>query len=316
MLLHPAAQLSWTNFTVHPSTAIGIAALGAAYFMRARRGPSAADRFPVTLGDLSQADAAQLDAAAAHQGPSAAQRASFVLSMILLFFTLNGPLHDLSDTYLFSAHMVQHLVLTLIVPPLMILGTPAWMLRPLLRNKSVYRIARSVTAFGACFAIFNIVLAFWHLPPMYNLALAQHPVHIFQHLMFITASVFMWWPLTSPLPELPRASYPVQMLYCFVMVIPMSVISIYIAMADTLLYPAYAVAPRVLGITPMLDQQYGGLIMWIPGGLFFYAIMTVVFFKWSGRGEDSEASAQVGWVPGVANLAATNFPKPDRTDAR
>ena len=185
---------------------IGIAALGAAYFMRARRGPSAADRFPVTVGDASRADSAQLDAAAASQGPSAGQRASFVLSMLLLFFTLNGPLHDLSDYYLFSAHMVQHLILTLIVPPLMILGTPGWMLRPLLRNKTVYAIARKFTSFGACFAIFNIVLAFWHLPPMYNLALAQHPVHIFQHLMFISASVFMWWPLTSQLPELDRKS--------------------------------------------------------------------------------------------------------------
>ncbi len=305
MLLHPAAQLSWTNFTVHPSTVIGITALGAAYIMRARQGPSAVDRFPVTVQDIANATDAQRDLAAAPPGPSRAQLAVFALSMVLLFFTLNGPLHDLSDSFLFSAHMVQHLVLTLIVPPLMILGTPGWMLRPLIRHGTVYGIARRMTGFGACFAIFNIVLSFWHLPPMYNLALAQHPVHIFQHLMFIAASVFMWWPLTSPLPELPRASYPMQMLYCFVMVLPMSVISIYIAMADTLLYPAYATAPRILGITPMLDQQYGGLIMWIPGGLFFYAVMTVVFFKWSSRGEDSEASAQAGWVAGTASYAKT-----------
>jgi putative membrane protein len=135
------------------------------------------------------------------------------------------------------------------------------------------------------------------LPPLYNLALANHGIHILQHLMFIAASVLMWWPLLSPLPELPRAAYPAQMLYCFLMVIPMSIISIYIAMADTLLYPAYAAAPRILGVTPMQDQQYGGLIMWIPGGVFFYAVMTVVFFKWSNRGEDTEESAQVGWVP-------------------
>jgi putative membrane protein len=295
LLLHPAAQLSWTNFTVHASTAIGITALGAAYFLRARRGPSAADRFPVTVGDASRADRAQLDAAAAPAGPTTGQRAAFVTALLLLFLTLNGPLHDLSDYYLFSAHMVQHLVLTLVVPPLLILGTPGWMLRPLLRNAATFRVARAITGVGACFLLFNVVLAFWHLPPMYNLALAQHPVHITQHLMFIAASVLMWWPLTSPLPELPRAPYPAQMLYCFLMVIPMSVISIYIAMADRLLYPLYATAPRLWGITPMEDQQYGGLIMWIPGGIFFYAVMTVVFFKWAGRGGDDEASAQVGW---------------------
>ncbi len=296
MLLHPVAQLSWTQFTVHPSTAIGITALGVAYFLRARRGPSASDRFPVTVADVSAANAAHLDAAAARPGPTPGQRASFFASLLLLFLTLNGPLHDLSDYYLFSAHMIQHLILTLVVPPLMILGTPGWMLRPLLRSPRAFGVARALTSIAACFAAFNLVLSFWHLPPMYNLALAYHPVHIVQHLMFIGASVLMWWPLTSPLPELPRAAYPAQMMYCFLMVIPMSVISIYIVMADSTLYPAYATAPRILGITPMMDQQYGGLIMWIPGGLFFYGVMSVVFFRWSGRGEDDQASAQVGWV--------------------
>ena len=274
LLLHPTAQLSWSNFTVHPSTALGIAAIGAVYAWRVRQGPSALDRVPVTVSDHVPATPGQLAAAAAPQGPTAGQRVCFFASLLLLFLTLNGPLHDLSDFYLFSGHMVQHLILTLIVPPLMILGTPGWMVRPLLRIPALFAFARRSTTIGACFAIFNVVLAFWHLPPLYNLALANHPIHIVQH-----------------------APYPAQMLYCFLMVIPMSVISIYIAMADTLLYPAYAVAPRLLGITPMMDQQYGGLIMWIPGGVFFYAVMTVVFFKWSQRGEDHQDSAQVDWVP-------------------
>lgn len=276
LLLHPAAQLSWTQFTVHPSTAIGIAALGAAYVWRSRQGRGVE---------------------AQETGPTAGQRVSFFGSLLLLFLTLNGPLHDLSDYYLFSAHMVQHLVMTLMVPPLMILGTPGWMLRPLLWNPTVFRIARWSTSIRVCYAVFNLVLAFWHLPPMYNLALAYHPIHIVQHLMFLVASVFMWWPLTSMLPELPRASYPAQMLYCFLLSIPMSVIAIYIVMADAALYPAYASAPRVWGISPMMDQQTGGLIMWIPSGIFFYTVMTVVFFKWVGRGEDDQASAQVDWVP-------------------
>ena len=229
-------------------------------------------------------------------GPSAGQRASFYTSLLLLFFTLNGPLHDLSDSYLFSAHMVQHLLMTLVVPPLMILGTPGWMLRPLVHHSHAFRVARAFTGIFACYAIFNVVLAFWHLPPLYNLALRYHPLHIVQHLMFLVSAVLMWWPLTSPLPELPRASYPAQMLYCFLMAIPMSVIAIYIVMADSALYPAYASAPRVWGIGPMIDQQAGGLIMWIPSGIFFYSVMTVVFFKWVARGEDDQASAQVGWV--------------------
>jgi putative membrane protein len=260
-LLHPAAEVG-KGFSVHASTVIGIAALGGLYSWRAARhdGP----------------------------GPSVAQRASFFGGLLLLFFTLNGPLHDLSDTYLFSAHMVQHLVLTLVIPPMLVAGTPGWMLRPLLRPRAVRALAAWVTKPGVCFVLFNVVLTAWHLPPMYNLALAHHGVHITQHLLFLAASVLMWWPLLSPLAELPRLSYPGQMLYCFLMTIPMSVVAICVAMSDRILYPAYAIAPRVWALTPMEDQHYGGLIMWIPGGLFFYGVMTVVFAKWVTRGHEAD----------------------------
>jgi putative membrane protein len=293
-LLHPAVALG-ESFTLHWSTVIGLSALGALYFHRAHRGPSALDLEPAlplpptAHGDrLTGTPAANADA----DGPTIAQRLAFVHALALLFFTLNGPLHDLSDYYLFSAHMVQHLILTLVVPPLLIFGTPGWMLRPLLRVRGLGRVAQVLTSTASAFLAFNIVLAAWHLPPMYNAALEFHPVHILQHLMFIATAVLMWWPLTSRLAELPRLAFPGQMLFCFLMVIPMSVVSIYIVMADSLLYPAYATAPRLWGVTPLADQQYGGLIMWIPGGVFFYAVMTVVFFRWVGRdAEDSMESA-------------------------
>jgi putative membrane protein len=217
--------------------------------------------------------------------------------MFVIFASLNGPLHDLSDDYLFSAHMVQHLLLTLAMPPLLIASIPGWMLRPLLRNHVIAAIARVVTKPIICFAIFNIVIAAWHIPALYNLAMADHNVHIVEHLMFMAAAVLMWWPLMSPLPELPRLAYPGQMLYCFLMSVPMSIIAVYITLADQVLYPAYASAPRVSWLSPMDDQMLGGLIMWVPGGLIFALIMTVVFFKWAARGEDSTAGAQVDWKP-------------------
>lgn len=272
MLLHPAAQLSG-GVSIHPSTVLGSLAVGALYEWRARQVPASA-------------------ADGAHPGsPTTAQRAMFWGALAVLLTTLNGPLHDLSDEYLFSAHMLQHLVLELVVPPLMIAGTPGWMLRPLIRRAGVRRFAERALRPASCFAIFNVVLAAWHLPGLYNLALAYHPVHILQHLMFIAASVVMWWPLLSPLPELPRLSYPGQMLYCFLMTLPMSVVAVYITMAERVLYPLYAIAPRVAGISPLEDQRYGGLIMWIPGGLFFYLVMSVVFWLWARRGGADDAEA-------------------------
>lgn len=292
-LLHPAVELG-ASFTLHPSTVLGITALGALYLWRAHQGPSPEDLKPAlplpptAHGDrLTGTPAPDADA----DGPSIAQRAAFFHALALIFFTLNGPLHDLSDYYLFSGHMVQHLILTLVVPPLMLFGVPGWMYRPLLRKPVIARVARTLTSTASCFLWFNVVLAVWHLPPMYNAALEYHAVHIVQHLMFISTAMLMWWPLTSRVAELPRLAFPGQMLFCFLMVIPMSVVSIYIVMADTLLYPAYATAPRLWGITPLQDQQYGGLIMWIPGGVFFYAVMTVVFFRWVGRDEEDTAEA-------------------------
>jgi putative membrane protein len=270
-LLHTSGQWDWDEFSVHPSTVIGLVALGALYAWRARverrKGAPPVGR---------------------------AKSAQFVAGLVTMFFALNGWLHDLSDSYLFSAHMVQHLVLALVVSPLLIMGTPGWMLRPALRYPIVARLARAITRPIAAFAIFNVVLAAWHLPVLYNAAMANHNIHILQHLMFLVASVLMWWPVLSPLPELPRLSYPLQMLYLFLMSIPMQIVSIYLTYADQILYPAYAAAPRIWSLSPMEDQLLGGLIMWIPGGLYFYSVISVIFFKWQSHGAlDSQESAQV-----------------------
>jgi putative membrane protein len=274
-LLHPFSQFTWLAWSIHPSTVIGLAAFAGLYAWRGR-----------------QADD--------ENRLGASQKISFFSALLVVFASLNGPLHDLSDTYLFSAHMVQHLLLTMLFPPLLIAGVPGWMLRPLLRNRVVFAIARFVTKPIICFAIFNLVIAGWHLPVFYNAAMANHNIHILEHLMFMAAAVLMWWPITSRLPELPRLSYPGQMLYCFLMIIPMSIVAVYISMAEEVLYPAYSAAPRITSLSPLDDQLLGGLIMWVPGGLIFMIIMTVIFFKWAARGEDDAASAQVDWKPKAA----------------
>ena len=266
-LLHIGAQLSWTQYTVHWSTVIGLAVLGALYIWRARSHPEPIGRTRPAL---------------------------FFSGLALMFVSLNGWIHDLSDYYLFTAHMVQHLLLAMGVAPLLIMGTPGWMLRPLLRPRAIRTLTSPLGSAIFCFAAFNLVLIGWHLPPLYNLAMTYHEVHIFQHLLLLAASVVMWWPILSPMAEFPRLAYPGQMLYLFLMTIPMSVVSVSIAYSDGVLYPAYASAPRVMGLSPMDDQMLGGLIMWIPGGLYFFAIISVIFYKWQKAGGlDSRASAQV-----------------------
>src|SRR5687767_4677697 len=217
-MLHPVTDLSLTRFTVHPSTVIGLAALGGLYAWRISR--------------LARTPGADV--------PTGPQRLAFFSALFVVFLALNGPLHDLSDEYLFSAHMVQHLVLTLVFPPLLLRGLTDGMLRGLLDAPVLGTALRLATRPVWCFVLFNVVLAAWHLPPLYNTAMRYHAVHILQHLMFMAASVLMWWPILSPVPSLPRLPYAGQMLYCFLMSIPMSLVSVYIVYAGTILYPAYA----------------------------------------------------------------------------
>lgn len=269
-LLHIGAQISWTQYTVHWSTVIGLVVLGALYFWRVRTHPEPVGR---------------------------ARPALFVSGLALMFVSLNGWIHDLSDSYLFSAHMVQHLFLAMGVAPLLIMGTPGWMLRPLFSTRVTRALGRPLGSAIACFVIFNVVLIGWHLPPLYNAAMTYHEIHIVQHLLLLAASVIMWWPVLSPMAEFPRLAYPAQMLYLFLMTIPMSIVSVSIVYSDSILYPAYASAPRVLRLSPMDDQMLGGLIMWIPGGLYFFGVISVIFFQWQKAGGlDSRESAQVDQI--------------------
>ncbi len=252
----------WARWDLHPSVVVGLVLLGGLY---------------------------------GHWGGLAARRrqvASFAAALLVVFFSLNGPLHNLSDGYLFSAHMGQHLVLTLVFPPLLLYGTPAWVVRPLLAPR-VLRFAAWATRPVPAAAIFLAPITLWHFPAFYEAALRHHPLHVAQHLVFIATSVLMWWPVLSPVPELPRLSYPGQMLYLFLLGIPMSIVGAFITLADGVLYPFYAAAPRVVDLTPLADQQIGGLLMWVPGGLVFWLAMTVVWFRWSVREEQGEAERAV-----------------------
>jgi putative membrane protein len=259
----------WTAWHVDPSILVGLAVLGGAYCA------ASLWRRRVVPGTAAEP----------------LKAASFFGGLAVMFVALTGPVHDLSDYYLFSAHMVQHMLLVFALPPLLLHGTPGWMLRPLLRSARLLRLGRALTRPPGAFAVFNVILVAWHLPPLYNLAMEQHPVHIVEHLMIMAGSVILWWPVLSPLPELPRAVYPIQLLYLFVVGLPMVMVAIFITMADSMLYPYYAAAPRVWErLTPHADQHLGGIIMWIPGGLVFLAAISVVFFRWQAVGADDEAA--------------------------
>ena len=216
------------------------------------------------------------------EGAAPWRKAAFLGGVGIVFLSLNGPLHHLSDEYLFTAHMVQHMLLMLVMPPLLILGIPPWLIRRALRRPAVLRTGRLLTHPVLAFAAYNLVFIGWHLPPMYNAALANHGIHIVQHLIFISVATMMWWPVVNPVSELERIpTGPLLMMYVFAFGIPSTAVSAFITLSDEMLYPLYEFAPRVTALTPLEDQRLGGLIMWIPGMLIFWVAISVVFFRWT-----------------------------------
>ena len=222
------------------------------------------------------------------------QTATFTAGVLTIFVSLLSPIHELSDNYLFSAHMVQHVLLTLVAPPLLVLGTPDWLIRPLLRPDWVFRVARLLTNPIVAFWSFSILFAVWHIPSLYNLSVTSHGVHVGEHILFIFAAVLMWWPITSRMPELPRLSDPMKMAYLFLLSIPQIIIFAPLTFAREPLYDFYVNAPRIWNVTPVVDQQIGAIIMKMGGGLLFLTLMIIVFFRWFAREEQRKGREASG----------------------
>ncbi len=216
---------------------------------------------------------------------------SFLLGAFIMLFALVSPLDEIGDHYLFSAHMTQHLLLTLIAPPLMLIGTPDWMLRPLLRDPVIRRAALFFTNPLIAFGIFNTTFLAWHIPALYEATLHSETLHILEHLMFISTAFLNWWPILSPLPELSRLPAPAQVLYLFAQALPATILGAFIVFAPEPLMPTYAAAPPIFGIDAMSDQQFSGLIMWMPGGMVYLLALSIVWFSWIDREERAERNA-------------------------
>jgi cytochrome c oxidase assembly factor CtaG len=215
---------------------------------------------------------------------------SFLLGVSIMFLALVSPLDELGDSYLFSAHMVQHLCLTIVVPPLLLLGTPGWLVEPLLRKAMIFRIARVLTFPVVAFFLYNIDFWLWHAPPLYNATLENQGIHIFEHVTFIVFGVIYWWPVFSPSALLPRLSMGGQVLYLFLSGMPTVALGAGLTFLPPL-YAPYLAAPRIWGLTAATDQQLGGLIMWIPGNIFYIAIASILFINWM-QGQEAKQREQ------------------------
>ncbi len=218
----------------------------------------------------------------------AGQAVAFAGALATMLLALNGPVDALADDRLFTAHMLQHLLLALVMPPLLLLGTPDWMLRPLVRFRVVRRLAMLVTQPLVAFVLYNGFLAVLHTPPVFERMVRDDTVHIAMHIGLMITGTIMWWPLLSPLPEMPRLAYPAQTLYLFLLLIPMAAVSAPITLATEVIYPWYLEGAHPWGLAPLSDQVLGGLLMWVGAGLYFMCVFSLMFFRWAQREDRDE----------------------------
>ncbi|MSQ11341.1 MAG: cytochrome c oxidase assembly protein [Dehalococcoidia bacterium] len=213
----------------------------------------------------------------------------FTLGLLVIGLVEGTPLHGLSENYLFTAHMSQHLLLLLAAPPLLLLGTPEWLLRPVTTLAWVQPVVRVLTKPIVAGVLFNVVLLVWHVPVFYNSVLEVHGLHYLQHALFLFVALLLWWPVLSPLPEHPRLSYAGQLFYLFAVAFPQKLLAAILTLAGKPLYDHYMEAPRIGGISAHMDQQIGGAIMWGPFAFILFAVFGAVFFVWFAKAEREEA---------------------------
>lgn len=204
----------------------------------------------------------------------------FGAGLLTIFIALQSPIDTFSDQ-LFSMHMVQHLLLVLIAPPLLLLGTPAPLLSPLINLHPWVKIMLAkLTPAPMAFLLYNAALIIWHMPFFYEATLQNELIHELEHAMFFWTGLLSWWPLLSPVGDLPRLSYPAQILYIFILAIPGAILGAWLVFATRVLYPSYAAVPSLWNTTILEDQQLGGLLMMVPGKMIYFLALTIIFFRW------------------------------------
>ena len=226
------------------------------------------------------------------EDPEWRRRATFFsFGVLVLWVGADWPIHDLAERYLYSAHMVQHLLFSLVAPPLLLAGMPPWLLRRMLRPRPVQRAFRFFTRPLVALIVFNGVLLFTHWPAVVDASVRSEGLHFGLHVVLVLSALAMWWPVMSPMPEMPPLSPPGQMLYLFLQSLAPTIPASFLTLGSTLLYPVYGTFPRIWGISAHSDQLVAGLIMKLAGGAILWGFITVIFFRWHDKEQ------RTGWDP-------------------
>ena len=228
-----------------------------------------------------------------------------------MLLALVSPIDRLGDTYLFSVHMLQHLILLVIVPPLLLLGLPPKLLERALQWKMANQVERVLGVPLLAWIVGEITLWGWHIPALYNAALAHQGIHIVQHLSFLVTSTILWWPVIGSVASRRRMNSLAGGMYLVATGLSSSVLGIILTFAHPGLYPIYEHppgSPAILalirhswGISVAADQQLGGLLMWVASTPIYLLAIAAIMVRWYREPEDdAERAISVAEIPSPA----------------
>lgn len=207
---------------------------------------------------------------------------------------LLSPLDALAN-YLLSAHILQHFLLSVLAPPLLLLGVPRQLLLLALRRQWMRRALSALTQPVFTWVLYHAVLGLWLLPGPYQAALASDSLHVLQHLSLTASGLAFWWVVVSPLPSVRHLGYSLRLLYLLLASVFHLFYALPLALADQVLYPVYLTVPRLWGTTPTGDQALAAVLMGAMDFAYWLAVI-LVFFAWTAPREEP-AAASLGEEP-------------------
>lgn len=235
------------------------------------------------------------------------QKRLFGLGAALLFVFSFWPIHDLAEDFLFSVHMTQHTVFSLVAVPILLAGTPGWLVSWIIRP--VLPVMRKLVRPLPASLLYNGVIAVSHAAGWVNFTSSHEVPHFLAHGLLVTTAAIMWLPVLHTRPELPQMSAPVKMVYLFAQSLIPNVPSIFLAFADEPLYRWYAEAPRIwASFGAVEDQQLAGAIMKISGTMIVWGTIVVMFFRWYRDSERQGGADVLRWEDVERELARTPAP--------
>lgn len=206
------------------------------------------------------------------------QQLTYYSGVAAIFIGSTWPVHDIGEGSLFVFHMLEHLLLSLVAPPLLLWGTPWWLMRLLVRP--ILPVLRVLTKPLVALFLFNATLGLIHVPGILNLMLRNEFAHLGLHVTLFATATLMWWPVVGPIPDLPKLEPFPRMGYLFLQSLVPTIPASFLTLGDTPLYTIYETFPRLFGISAHTDQVLAGLLMKLGGGMLLWGFIAGVFFTW------------------------------------